>query len=104
MPMIWKPGSDQMAERCGSRVAHDWRGYEAVAANPYCYDRDRGWPLIDAVRDRTGRSRALDSRLCCLFTLRSNRSHAPDPTSSQSLLGVTPSNATNVGQLNAPTC
>ena len=48
-----------MAERCGSRVAHDWRGYEAVAVNRYCYDRGRGWPLIDAISDRTGRPRVL---------------------------------------------
>jgi hypothetical protein len=40
-----------MAERCGSRAAHDWCGYEAVAANRYCYDRGRGWPPIDATGD-----------------------------------------------------
>jgi hypothetical protein len=44
-----------MAERCGSRVAHDWRGYEAAAASRYCYDRGRGLPLIDAI---TGWGRA----------------------------------------------
>jgi len=42
MPTIWKPGSDRMAERYGSRVAHDWRGYGAVMANRYCYNRGRG--------------------------------------------------------------
>ena len=40
-----------MAERFGSRVAHDWHGYEAVTANRYCYDRGRGWPPIDATGD-----------------------------------------------------
>jgi hypothetical protein len=52
MPTIWKPGSGQMAERCGSRVAHDWRGYGAVTANRYCYDRGRGWPPIECHQRR----------------------------------------------------
>ena len=46
MPTIWKPGSDQMAEKCGSRVAHDWRGYGAVAVSRYCCGRDAASELI----------------------------------------------------------
>jgi hypothetical protein len=49
-----------MAERCGSRVAHDWLGYEAVAANRYYYNRGLGSPPIDAVSDRTGRCRGVE--------------------------------------------
>ena len=46
-----------MAERCGSRAAHDWRGYEAAVANRHCYDRGPGLPLIDVISDKTGRVR-----------------------------------------------
>jgi hypothetical protein len=51
------------ATRWQKGAAPAWRttgtDKEAVAVNRYCYDRGRGWPLIDAISDRTGRPRVL---------------------------------------------